>query len=637
VISITIPGTVRSEPIELAFPSAEDDSNVINIICGQNNTGKSYALEGLRQCLQLRWVHTQKTLPHSKCNIIEMDLANGLHKGDIYVKMSFRSPQPSVLFLSGSSWKYMLNAGSIALTRNPKKLPTHEVSYAILFSLFVYEQIKPHIKQTEYPSEKDWLENDDARRQVLLNLTTNDILYKCKSKDDVVGLLETALGALLYFRYVKVGDDSLGQVDFCLVYGDGSSRVYTEWSDGQRAVFYFLTLIRQVSPDILLLDEIENHLHPAYISDVLSFLKRHVAQSIITTHHPHVVFSELVDKVIYLEALRPPSPATSASEVEYVKKQFQSSPQRKFFTLENSFEKVAAIYKLFARRDMQLLLQAQGILQESEMMFYSSINNIYRDDVKFASSRLTPDTQSIQLLNGLKKMGLFQQCRDRHVILDFGTGCGRTESEVSKLSSWQLGGRIEWICWERDPMTRQILREQFTTAGIKAIIPESIDDITNKSVDLCTFVNVIHHLTPENFAAIIETVIPKIVTGGALVILELHPLISAEKFAVPYSPDRLTSIFRKLGFLASYELTPVRDTSAYCLVVTGPSHRGLCLHNSTDEIREIIEEEWNLILEDAIHGYAQRQSVTDYRGLRDLLCSLTTIASICAWQQDIWK
>ena len=363
VVSFTIPGTLRSEQIELAYPHAEENSNVINVICGQNDTGKSYALEGLRQCLQLRWVHTQKKLPHSRINIIEMDLANGLHKGDIYVKMSSRLPQPKVLFLSGSSWKYMLNAGSIPMTRNPKKLPTHEVSYPILFSRFVYEQIKPHIGLTDLPTEKDWLENADIRRQVLFHLTANETLYKCKSEDDVVSLIEMALGALLYFRFVKVGSDSLGQVDFCLVYGDGSSRVYTEWSDGQRAVFYFLTLIRQVSPDILLLDEIENHLHPAYISNVLSFLKKHVAQSIVTTHHPHVVFSELVDKVVYIEATRFPRPEMAANEIDYVKKHFQSSPQRKFFMLETSFEKLAAIYKLFSRRDMQLLLQAHGVLQ----------------------------------------------------------------------------------------------------------------------------------------------------------------------------------------------------------------------------------------------------------------------------------
>lgn len=499
VMSITIPGTLRSEPIELAFPSAGEDSNVINVICGQNNTGKSYALEGLRQCLQLRWIHAQETLPHSKSNIIEMDLANGLHKGDIYVRMSSRSPQPNVLFLSGSSWKYMLDAGSIALTRNPKRLPTHDVSYAVLFSRFVYEQIKPHIEHTELPSEKDWLENADARRRVLLHLTANDTLYKCKPKDDVVSLLETALGALLYFRYVKVGNDSLGQVDFCLVYGDGSSRVYTEWSDGQRAVFYFLTLIRQVCPDILLLDEIENHLHPAYISDVLSFLKKHVAQSIVTTHHPHVVFSELVDKVVYLEATRPPRPATSASEVDYFKKHFQGSPQRTFFTLENSFEKLAAIYKLFARRDMQLLLQAQRVVQESEMRFYSAITDIYRDDIKMANGPLTPDSQSIQLLHALKRVGLLQPTHGRHVILDFGAGCGRTEGEVSKLSSWQLGGSIEWICWERDPMTRRVLHDQVTKAGITAIVPDTMEDIPDSSVDLCTLVNVIHHLTPEMF------------------------------------------------------------------------------------------------------------------------------------------
>lgn len=637
VMSITIPGMIRNEPIDLAYPSLPENCNLINVICGQNNTGKSYALEGLRQCLQSRWTHTQEKLPHTKNTLIEMNLDNGLHKGDIYVRMSSRTPQPSVLSFRGSSWKSMLDAGSIALTRNPKMFPTHDVSYAVLFSSFIYEQIKPHVEHTESLLEEDWIWNADARRQVLLHLTANSTLYKCKSNDDVVSVLESALGALLYFRYVKVGNDSLGQIDFCLVYGDGSSRVYTEWSDGQRAIFYFLTLIRQVHPDILLLDEIENHLHPAYISDVLSFLKKHVAQSIITTHHPHVVFSELVDRVIYLEAMRPTLPAASAQEVDYVKKHLQGAPLRRFFTLDNSFEKLAAVYKLFAQRDRQLLLQAQKVLQESEMEFYTEVTNIYRDDIKTVGSRLTPDSQSKQLLSGLKRLGLLQHARSKQVILDFGSGYGRTEREMAKLSSWQLGGTIEWICWERDSIARHVLRNQVTKAHVTASIPDAIEEVPNSSVDLCTLVNVVHHLTPEIFVDIIQTAISKTVPSGAIVILELHPLISAEKYAVPYPPERLTSIFRQLGLLASYEQAPVRDASAYCLIVTGHPSHGLCLQHSADHMRRIIEHEWELILEDAMHGYAQRQSVADYHGLRDLLQSLTTIASICAWRQGIWK
>ncbi len=63
VRSITIPGTVNSVPINLAIPYAIVNSYVINVFCGQNNTGKSYTLEGLRKCLQLRWNHTQESKP----------------------------------------------------------------------------------------------------------------------------------------------------------------------------------------------------------------------------------------------------------------------------------------------------------------------------------------------------------------------------------------------------------------------------------------------------------------------------------------------------------------------------------------------------------------------------------------------
>ena len=89
--------------------------------------------------------------------------------------------------------------------------------------------------------------------------------------------------------------------------------------------------------------------------------------------------------------------------------------------------------------------------------------------------------------------------------------------------------------------------------------------------------------------------------------------------------------------LASYELIPVRDTSAYCLVVTRANQLGLHLKLSSERIKQIVINEWDVILEDAIHKYTQSHTITDYRGYRDLSQSLTTIATICAWKQKIWQ
>jgi len=636
VKSITIPGTVGNEPLPLAFPEPPQTPHVINVLCGQNNTGKSYVLDGLRKCLQLRWAHLETDPPHTREGLVQMDDYNGLHKGDIYVAMTARSPRPTVLSFRGSSWQNMSRAGTVALSRSPKKAPTNDVSYSELYFKFIHEQLGRVAVVTELPRLDEWINDQSARFRTLQCLQENDTLYKCSSESDLIGLVENILGGHLYLRYVKVGSDGIGQIDFCIVYPDGSSRVYTEWSDGQRAVFYFLTLIDQVRPDILLLDEIENHLHPAYISQVLEFVRKNTAQAILTTHHPHVVFSNLVDKVVYIEATRLHRPATAESEVAYVTKQYQSAPQRSLHTLDTDFEKLNSVYQLFAQHDRQLLLQAERVLCDAEIVFYSAIAEIYRNEVRAAGSRPTPDAQSAQLVGGLKRLGLLQSGGTRTTILDFGAGYGRTQREIGKLSLWRLGAGIDWVCWERDPSDREILRRQLAEVGTPALVPNRIDDVADASVDACTLVNVLHHLTPDAFEEVVGAAIRKTSSDGALIILELYPLLSAEKFAVQYPPNCLLSIFRSMGLTASCEMTPVRDTTAYCLVATGAKLEELRLRAAVGQISTIVSDEWDAVLEDAVCSYAQRGAVGDYRGLRDLMGALTTIASVSAWRQGVW-
>ena len=65
---------------------------------------------------------------------------------------------------------------------------------------------------------------------------------------------------------------------------------------------------------IVLFDEIENHLHPAYMSLLLSALKERSVQTIVSTHHPHLIFSDHADRVFFLDTTLPHSPGRKTEE-----------------------------------------------------------------------------------------------------------------------------------------------------------------------------------------------------------------------------------------------------------------------------------------------------------------------------------
>ena len=121
---------------------------------------------------------------------------------------------------------------------------------------------------------------------------------------------------------------------------------------------------------------------------------------------------------------------------------------------------------------------------------------------------------------------------------------------------------------------------------------------------------------------------------GKLTVLELYPLIVAEKFAVPYPPESLVRIFRNLGLTASYQLVPVRDILTYCVVAQRATGRQL--RADTGNVRQVVEQEWALLLQDAIENYAMTHRIDNYQGYRDVTQHLTTIASICAWRAGKW-
>ena len=143
--------------------------------------------------------------------------------------------------------------------------------------------------------------------------------------------------------------------ELTIAFPNGNAASYNNWSDGQKSLFTILSAIHIDRPDIYIFDEVENFLHPMLMSRVLDYLKNNVKQTVLATHHPHIIFGNLVDEVFFIEKTVP----KNARYPTVLKKQLnQPAPSRTITRLSSDIEKLAITYRLFDVKDAALLATA---------------------------------------------------------------------------------------------------------------------------------------------------------------------------------------------------------------------------------------------------------------------------------------
>lgn len=629
--AIRLPGW-EDERITLGHPTEADSQHCVNVLAGVNASGKSFVLGSIRKALEHEWRPGTEV---QRC------------KTGVQVTLSVPSEHPPTLLYFVRTSRQMTGAGQIGVERSRAAGPKDVTPSGPAFTKFLLRQVNWHRKPDEQISEAIWGSDLNVRRAALAQFGDESTYHTCDAQDPAVRGIEEILGARLYFRTtVSKGKTwasdrrRLDQVELVLQLGEDAELTYGRWSEGQQAVCYLLVLLDYRRPDILLLDEIENHLHPAYISHALGVIRSMVPQSLVTTHHPHVIFSEYADVVHYLEGDWGSLPPQRAVQLVGRKADFQRPPRRTAVALEDAFGKINAVYRMFHLKDHQLLRQAARISEEAEVRFGSAMIQAFAPEVRSASTGRLPDAQTSQLAAFLADC--FRESRgtvrpDQGAvfrILDVGAGVGRTPAEMAKMSRWRLGGSLEWTCWEPQSKLRPLLRQALQEAGARGTAPESLADMADGSMDICVVANVLHECTPHAAARLITAVLPKLRPSlGRIAILEVHPLIQPEKFAVPYSPETLAELLGGLGFWNSYRVLPVRESVAYLTT----AWREESAPPTLASVEEAIAAAWNQILGRAIRSYAERTSLGDYASYRDVVQDLTTIASIGAWREGVWR
>lgn len=154
-------------------------------------------------------------------------------------------------------------------------------------------------------------------------------------------------------------------------------------------------------------------------------------------------------------------------------------------------------------------------------------------------------------------------------------------------------------------------------------------------VDVCVVANVLHELTPKATSELLGSAWRLLAGGhGELLVLELYPLLHAEKYAVPYSETAMRELLDALGFAARSRTFPVAGATAYC-VAARP--RGSTRRWNDVEAIATIDGVWSRALRSALSSYDSLRSVHSSADYRAALQDLTTIASINAWRSGYWR
>jgi energy-coupling factor transporter ATP-binding protein EcfA2 len=479
----------------------------------------------------------------------------------------------------------------------------------------------------KFDSEKWRDPKETAFRLHILNELITTEIYLAPRSNPIVALFEKLTQGRVYFGFSKPRK-SLPLFELHLVFTGQVIIPYANWSEGQKVLMSLLLLIHYEKPALLLFDEIENHLHPEYISAVLDFVKKRVPQTIITTHHPHIIFSMYADLVNYLDLEK--SNADFPDIIPNDKHSRFTPPKRTCQLLEKSYAKLLSSYKLFDAYDNQLLrISAANIANLNELLT-ATFTSLFNYEVIAAESGKKPDLQSQKLYDLFKNKLIAGPVK----VLEIGAGEGRLLVDVNKILKVNETDRLNWCLYEPNGEPRKKIAQVLTAFPYPEMVTVA-DALPDEAFDFIVIANVFHELTPDQIAEILSYCYNAIKKDGNIIIAELYPLLKPEQFAVPLSALEWTKLARKLGFKASSENIVFRNASNEAYFVQLTKNKNQDVQVETLKIK--IVDFWNSeVLNNRSGDYAGRIRLGDSDEIPKTLGGLTTMASIIAYNQGDW-
>ncbi len=600
----------------IEFIDINGSTKGITVIAGMNGTGKTFLLREIKNKLE-KW-DISKESDNSK-----NDVSIVLEHAPKTIKEI-----PTILSLIGT-WEHKRTAGNVPLNRNPKNVSNDIPKYEKYFQNFVKRLIEPYAIEKNC-SNIDFTLDINKRNECIEEIfgfprNNNEPLIIKNSNDITVDTLEQVIGGKLFFRIPGATHRETVHCELVLGTRSGNLIPYTHWSDGQKALAFITVLLTEKNPDILLLDEIENHLHPRYITTALKIIRELVPQAIITTHNPHVITSIQVNRVFEIDNVTHDGQNQS---LPLKIPQQQPAPSRKIKLLNSDFDKIDKINKHFFSNDKKLLQTAAYYKNEADHSIYLEISKLFAGHTAIpAGSTINPDSQTQQIHSLIS-------CETVR-ILDYGAGLGRTIKESQKMA---LPNNIEWYCWEPHLDTREELKLNLIKYDNVSVI-DNINDLEEGFFDVCLLTNIIHELPIKAFVDALETISKYLEPTGSIYISEIYPLIERELFAFPYHQEHLQEVLEQSGYIVT-ALPNTFHTNlnhAYIYTLAMAVNKSLDKEILTEHLNELWDSRCKRYLKDiaSIKKNLHNSSKSSFESY-SMVWKLAAIASNNAYKMGIW-
>ena len=656
--------TSRGKVIEVAVPSTT--AHALTIIAGKNRTGKSHLLRHTERAVR---AHNQKlsesavsdpTMGAAAANVVVHALDPSLHFGtlalinDVSLLLDRFISFP--LFAREKDFPSKLEA--LLENAKAKFIATQFECAEALLEAF-QGQFNRHLTDEEnhWETDKDMKALDllgklpltgeqglsqtslvaGRERAGLARKLDEKKIYRANSEMcPALREFEALTGSSVYLRS---NSKSKGME---LVLRHGPNEIFSfggrqgGWSQGYKVMISLFILIVYGRPQILLIDELENHLHPEFISKVCAFIKRYVPQTIVVTHHPHLIFSAFTDSAWYIELETSLEPAPDVDEFPSdVTVEKRAAPRRRIVRLSSDFERISATYALFDGRDKQLLDLASSCHEQLSIGLLQEIEQGLTLEVAESSQSAFQDTQTTQVAAVLQQMKSLASAQFRQMtMLDYGAGLGRVFFELQKTSSAHLLD-IDWYFYEPSHEMCKRLKNLLDTNDLpirKDKVLGALSSLGGGSIDVALLANVLHECTISGIVETFKQLSYLLVDGGNLLIAELTPLLSPERFGFSYAAEEIRQIANAFGYAASTSAIPIRSG-----LVT--AHLTICQKRLTPDFEEgtkLLSELWKRKRRDLLQQYSAEISLSSTRNAIKVASILHAIASIDAHTEGFW-
>ncbi len=603
--------------------------NSITLISGKNRTGKTHILEQLVHSIEEHNKNLQK-----KSNITPK-------KSHVHSILSNDKRLKVFSILDIKNAKKFLEKIPYSIATRSKRSLEYNLKFIVLEFLEdnLTDILLKDFNNTTFNKDK-WKEDENYKYNIFDKFYKNKYsIYPLNPSCKLVKYFENIIGGQLCIGSDNMDSKNVKNVknlSLYIKYSNSHSYSFADWSEGQKVLLIMLLINYYGDFDLLLIDELENNLHPEFMSKILEKLKENIPQVIITSHNPHLIFSKFIESVVYIEIIneiqtsRQPSTIPNDTTKSFPKKSFPSF-KRKIINLDKDIDKMAKTYLLFDNFDKGLLdLSTQAYMEVNEELV-EMMQSLFSYDAINEAERKTSDAQS-------SRMGkiLLEIKKDNMKILDYGAGKGRTYFEIKKDNIPTKLENHTYYFWESFEENRNILKEKIANENIKNVeVIENVNNVSKDYYDVIFLTNVIHECNPNDFSKIIKHCNYALKDDGHMIIIELDPLLKSEKFAVSYSQEELTNLLDKTGWKVTNEYHHLlrSKTNAYWLISKKRLNKKLKIKKIKDEILS----QWKIIEEKNARNYESRESIDSISEFNKTLSSLTILTSIVSFKNKRWE